>query len=552
MSSKRVKIRPQAGGLTQEARKSLSKLLFERMKIKYSRIVEAGDCYAVVCLDEANVDLLIQTNSIKTLKDNGFDLIMPPHLRARKCVIVRGLDSELNTWNEAQLKEDMEIRNEWAKIEEVYRMKNINHMIKIRFQEISMARKACDQGVALHSTHLAPQQIEMEDFIPLTPCFVCYKYDHLTKDCNIKGMKICSECAAIGHTYKECTSTEKKCINCDGTHRTLAAICPIRKELLKEKREEKKKKKDTFEQQNRTYCAVTKMTAELPKAIMNQKPPTTVLQVTDKTTLQIIVLIAEAHIYNMVNPGTFGKRVNQLLQLNGLPRVNLPDDAPSNEIFNVVNRIPEFTATRDEDEDAMEGDDDSDDSNAEVKVDSSSPASASAQPERVTTPTATATQARSSSQPPQYRLSRPPHKQQPRQEESVRPKEQRQPIQKRTQTAATTTKPTQQPQSRQQIQIPESEVGLQFYTYEQSGIPESLPPKQLYDTIREGKVKFTYTESRITENEILRYIREGTLTTTHNKIQTVQASVYKKIRTGLARGSPVDATSKQKQKFTSQ
>lgn len=281
MSTKRVKIRPlSGGGVNMDNKMKLSKTLHEQ-KLKFTRIVEAGDSFAVVCLDEDNVEKLMDTTTIQTLRNQSYDVILPPQLRVRKCIIMRGLDSELNKWSEDRLKEDMESKDDWAQIEEVYRMKNILHMIKVRFTEISMAKKACELGVALHRTIVAPHQIELEEFIPITPCWVCYKYDHLTKDCQLKDVSLCSECANIGHTYKQCTSDIKKCLNCDGDHRTLASVCPIRKEILKNKREEKKKKKTEFENNNRTYCAVAKMSEELPRVIQQQRTPQTVLQVSD-------------------------------------------------------------------------------------------------------------------------------------------------------------------------------------------------------------------------------------------------------------------------------
>lgn len=41
----------------------------------------------------------------------------------------------------------------------------------------------------------------------------------------------------------------------------------------------------------------------------------------------------------MARPGTFGKTVKELFQLNNLPEVKLPDDALSFEIFGAINGI---------------------------------------------------------------------------------------------------------------------------------------------------------------------------------------------------------------------
>lgn len=520
--SKRIKIRPLEGEINQVTKTKLSKLLFDKIKLNFVRIVEAGDTFVVVCLNEDNVDLLISAKTITTLKQEKFDVIMPPHLRARKCIVVRGIDSDISDWTTEQIKEDLNNRNVWASVEEVYKMRNIKHMLKIRFTDISMARKACDQGLALYHTRIPPHQTEMEEFVQITPCWVCYKYNHTSKDCPLPELTFCSECADIGHTYRQCTSSEKKCLNCDGPHRTLAAICPIRKEIIKNKREEKKKKKEEFEQNNKTFCAVTKMTSELPKVIQSQKIPQTILQVSDKLSTQIIVIIAEAHFYNLAHPGSFSRRVNQLLQLNNLPTVKLPEDAPSSSIFNIINNAPEYAAP------AQTEVVESSDSEISIETDSDSQAMVEKSEEIRTAKTAkratTQLMQSEADESAKYKL----------------PTKKALPIQ--------TGKKDQPPKSGTVIL---EKIGLNFYTYEHSGISESVQPKKLYQFVQEGKVKFTYTDERVNEWDVIRYVKEGIITTKMSRIQTVDKQVFKKIRTGLVRGTPPEAVGKQKHRLLS-
>lgn len=42
-------------------------------------------------------------------------------------------------------------------------------------------------------------------------CYKCLKYGHLAKDCRFSI--VCSNCAG-NHSYNNCNSDEKKCINC--------------------------------------------------------------------------------------------------------------------------------------------------------------------------------------------------------------------------------------------------------------------------------------------------------------------------------------------------
>ena len=78
-----------------------------------------------------------------------------------------------------------------------------------------------------------PRQIEKEIFNRLTPCYNCNEYDHKTQSCPKEKKIICANCGQTGHHQNICTSESSKCINCGGTHKTLAAVCPVRKDLIK-------------------------------------------------------------------------------------------------------------------------------------------------------------------------------------------------------------------------------------------------------------------------------------------------------------------------------
>lgn len=157
-----------------------------------------------------------------------------------------------------------------------------------------MARKAMTPAICIYSYHLSDSQIAQEQFFPITPCWICYRYDHLAKDCKEKNIKKCSECATIGHMFRECTNkAHPKCLNCAGDHRTLAAACPIRKNLIKTKREEAMKKKGE-QQKDKTYAAVTKLQSDIPKMVESRQE--TVLNLNTVASLQV-----------MVDPGTPGQ-----------------------------------------------------------------------------------------------------------------------------------------------------------------------------------------------------------------------------------------------------
>ena len=46
---------------------------------------------------------------------------------------------------------------------------------------------------------------------------------------------ICSNCSSNTHTWRNCNSDVKQCVNCGENHSCLSYVCPRRKEALKSK-----------------------------------------------------------------------------------------------------------------------------------------------------------------------------------------------------------------------------------------------------------------------------------------------------------------------------
>lgn len=65
----------------------------------------------------------------------------------------------------------------------------------------------------------------------------------------------------------------------------------------------------------------------------------TILNLNTVQSFKVMVITIQAHLANMAKPGTFGKTVRELLRLNNLPDVVLPDDAPSFESFSAINGL---------------------------------------------------------------------------------------------------------------------------------------------------------------------------------------------------------------------
>ena len=513
MSSKRVKVRPLRGGTSATTKNDLCNTMYEQ-GIKFSRIIPTGDTLVVVCLNEDEVDKLIATPTTTELRSKQFEVLIPPHLKAKKTVIIKRLDRDLTEQPVDVISRDIEERNLWAKVEETIKFPRMSSMLKVRFTDIKMARKATEQGLSIGKYHMSRDNVELEDFVQLTPCWSCYKYNHNMKDCPDKNIKRCSECAAVGHTFRDCNErTNFKCLNCDGPHRTLASICPIRKEKIKEIREQRKQNKKQFETDNRTYCAVTKLSKEIPKITVPEQP---ILNLNNDMSFKAMVILIHAHLSNIANPGCFGATVKELLRKNNLPLVELPDHAPSAEIFRVAANFPNENININ-----MQTETDSD-SEDEVEVEVMATEEGMATREGVDEPElegAVGYTAHPESG------SRHHHHQQHTLPSTHCAPPPPPPSPRRTSTTTTARRHTQG----------SNKLGLELYSSSADNIPNTLSPQDLTNAIKQGRVKYTYIDEIMPEAAVLRYFTEGKLTTERYPIQRVDRTTYKKIRNGLKR-----------------
>lgn len=519
MATKRIRFRITSGSFTPIKRNLIRDTLFNK-GVKFSKIVEARDAYIVVCFDEEDVDKTLASEITNKLSDNGLDVVIPPPLRAKKSVVVRRLDKEITQNNAEDIAKEVEKWNPWSKVDEVYKFRNLDHMIKIRFQEIGMARKAENQGICMFSYFINPNQIEPEIFYPITPCWACYHYDHLVKDCPNKDIKKCSECAAQGHTFRECVNRNNpKCLNCDGDHRTLSAQCPIRREMIKQKREESVGRRQQVlrnQSQDRTYAAVSKLSKEIPKLVtaQNSNRSDSVIQLNSNTSFKILALTVQAHLMNIAKPGTFGRTMRELLRLNNLPDVVYPDDAPSAEIFGVINSsqggdintvtIPSniYDESSDEEVDIMSEDEPGSEAGSSQGARGLPPPPPISKPQRKPKITSFA---------------------KPSQKPQTKPK-------------VIPPTPAPSPTSTPETKRKHSSIqGLEvvFVCSEDRPTPTIISPPDLISYIDIGRVKYRYRGAQATDQEIIEMIRSGRISTTNNPVQPVENVTFRKVRNGL-------------------
>ena len=164
----------------------------------------------------------------------------PIEFGAMKTIVIRQIYEMIDDYNDEEIKESIEYLNEWAKVEEIFKFGTTSKMLKVRFTNTAMVKRAESQGIVVLNQGINPRRIEREReiFIKINACNNCFKYDHDTKRCDKDKKMLCAFCGEEGHKQGQCKSTVPKCLNCGGDHKTLAAKCQVRKNLIKEKRKE--------------------------------------------------------------------------------------------------------------------------------------------------------------------------------------------------------------------------------------------------------------------------------------------------------------------------
>lgn len=332
----RIKIKHKVNLNDKQTKQKLLELLAKEGVNICNLIPTRDGSIVAVTATENDADLLLKTNMMKTLGNEGFEPILPPEVRARRTVICQGIDELIYDHSKADIEDEIEEKNTWATVKDSYKFPPSNrntYLIKIEFEDASMAAKAEEHGLRLFNMSIAGHQIKREKYTQLKTCMRCYKIeDHTTAQCpKPHDYKVCSECASHEHTWRQCKSQKKRCINCEQEHRTLAMSCPKRKEAIKDKQ--------NAQNTHGNYAQAASANST------NYLPGMNITNLTDKVTTMMFCLY-NAHMMNAVQPGTFQQHLDLMTTSNKLPRLIGPSNPPSNEILHNIlgNTIPMMQA----------------------------------------------------------------------------------------------------------------------------------------------------------------------------------------------------------------
>ena len=280
---------------------------------------------------ESDLENMLKDDLGQFAMEKGFEIKVPIEYSAMKTVVVKEIDSMVDEFQDAEIKESIERLNDWAKVVDIFRFGTTSKMIKIQFSSTAMANKAIKEGIIILNQRIPPRRIEKEIFVKLMPCNNCYNYEHETKNCTGEKQTLCAFCGESGHRQNACENTTPRCINCGEAHRTLAAQCKIRKDLIKKRRKEIRLRSrsrsrsqvriDTRTTSDMTYLAAAKSggpSQEQGRAVLSCEP-----EMKELTTI-ILTSIVYSQYRELLEPGSFQRNMDDMYKENGLQRVKFP------------------------------------------------------------------------------------------------------------------------------------------------------------------------------------------------------------------------------------
>ena len=235
----------------------------------------------------------------------------------------------LDSYTDEEVIDSIERHNDWAQVEHIYGIPAAGKLVKIRSKTQQMAQNALDKRLIILHQSIPKWNLEKEIFIKLTPCRNCFRYDHKSSDCKEEKKDRCTYCAG-NHKQFDCKAEAPCCINCGGQHRTLAAVCKVRKDLIKKRSEEIRNRAKANKQWG-SYATATAANPNLSTGTANTNLPGLTKDETKDMMTTIMSAIVYSHYVEALTPGTFRHNMSEMFKLNGLKPVNFPTP-PTNDV----------------------------------------------------------------------------------------------------------------------------------------------------------------------------------------------------------------------------
>ena len=300
--------------------------LNDDLQINLIRLIEGRNSFIALCHTEEDASKLNSKDGQETAKKLGLAIANSLAFEARKAIIAKNYDFWITTHSTDEIKDDFNNRYPATQCTKVITMGKNKQFMKIVFNDQEHAKTVAKNGFSIFHVRVPSCNIQIDEFVEVQMCMKCYKInEHATRHCK-STITICSECSETGHRWNECKSNTKRCINCEGDHKTTAPQCPIRKKEVNKKRQQATQ---NTVRAGISYSSVA--TNAAPSMTTNMSVPT-------GSILKISAAIMYAHTINAMKPGSFNTEVNNILLLNNLPQMIFPNNPPSMMLLNAMDQ----------------------------------------------------------------------------------------------------------------------------------------------------------------------------------------------------------------------
>ena len=294
-------------------------------RVKVCGLFQKHNEFVILCDCAEEAELIFSQECYASLNAVNCTPLLPPELKANRSVIIHNVDGDILSNDENSIKSELERCNSWCKINEVIKF-NSGKGMKIVFQTSLIAHKSRDIGLSLFYLHIPAHKIKKDFFYNIRTCYVCYSIEeHTSTDCPMKktnpNYKICSNCAQTSHDFRTCTAStsNQKCINCNGKHSAMSMTCPARRKIISEQRADINKVKN--------YAATVRSPAINNNILDNEL-------LSKSITITILASLKENE-----SPGCFGEQLNNLLKVNNLPSICVDGYTPPTMTFLMNNTV---------------------------------------------------------------------------------------------------------------------------------------------------------------------------------------------------------------------
>ena len=160
---------------------------------------ESPNKYYLVETDHENCEELLKTKS--KFEEVGLRVNKPLDYESMRTIKIKSINPRYSAEEDDVIKTKIETDNTPLLVDQIIRIPNKNHQMKVKFQTMSMANACLSRGLLIGSQFIRPQIVELEKFVKLNPCYRCFAYNHSSNQCTKSAeYKTCSECGNSGHS----------------------------------------------------------------------------------------------------------------------------------------------------------------------------------------------------------------------------------------------------------------------------------------------------------------------------------------------------------------